>query len=203
MKCRKDVKLAAAYKSYVAVESYEKEQLKEALLTKGPMTVSISADDPGFKFYQSGIFYAPNCTQSPYIMLDHAVMLSGYGRDPESGRNYWILKNIWSTFWGEQGYMRIDMDNNDCGVTALPQYTELDVEKTDKLRAQAAMAQRAKIQFDFMHCVQQPSQAGWTRSHSLLIPFRVDWPTLRLNTFEKHRTNSVSFRVFQRRSSID
>lgn len=60
-------------------------------------------------------------------------MISGYGRCPKTGQNYWILKNIWSTYWGEEGYLRMSMDVNDCGVTALPQYIELDVKATDKL----------------------------------------------------------------------
>ena len=64
-------------------------------------------------------------------------MASGYGRDPKTGQDYWILKNIWSTYWGEGGYMRIDMNTNDCGVSAVPELVVLDVAKTDKLRAAA------------------------------------------------------------------
>ena len=62
-------------------------------------------------------------------------MISGYGRDAASGRRFWIIKNIWSTFWGEGGYMRIDMDRNDCGVSAAAEYVSLDVPRTDALRA--------------------------------------------------------------------
>ena len=44
---------------------------------------------------------------------DHIVALVGYGVD-EVGQFYWILRNSWSRFWGEDGYMRITDDV--CGV---------------------------------------------------------------------------------------
>jgi len=62
-------------------------------------------------------------------------MISGYGRDAATGERFWILKNIWSTYWGELGYMRMAMDVNDCGITAVPEYVELDKHATDKLIA--------------------------------------------------------------------
>jgi C1A family cysteine protease len=71
-------------------------------------------------------------------VLDHAIMVSGYGRDAKTGQTFWIIKNIWSTFWGEGGYMRIDMDRNDCGVSAQAFFVELDVPTTDVLRVAEA-----------------------------------------------------------------
>jgi C1A family cysteine protease len=48
---------------------------------------------------------------------DHIVMLVGYGVDEESKEEYWILRNSWSEFWGEGGYMRIAIDGNPCGAS--------------------------------------------------------------------------------------
>ena len=47
---------SAVLKGFVNVEPYQREQLQEALLTKGPMTVSLDAESPGFAFYKSGAF---------------------------------------------------------------------------------------------------------------------------------------------------
>lgn len=134
MPCQLDVPRAAAIKNYVNVPGYQKQVLKEAILTKGPMTVSLDADAKAFRFYKSGIFYNPECTTQPPSELDHAVIVSGYGRDSVTGTTYWILKNLWSTWWGERGYVRVDMDRNDCGVSALPEYVVLDKGATDEWR---------------------------------------------------------------------
>ena len=39
-----------------------------------------------------------------------------YGHDEESGKDYWILRNSWSSHWGQDGYMKIAMSGNTCGV---------------------------------------------------------------------------------------
>ena len=48
----------------------------EALLTKGPMTVSVDAAPKSFAFYQSGVYSEPTC-QTKIDKLDHAVIVSG------------------------------------------------------------------------------------------------------------------------------
>jgi cathepsin L len=139
MRCRPEAPRAAAISGYVNVRAYHPQELKEAILTKGPMTVSLDADAKSFRFYKSGIYHNKECKTKPPNELDHAVIISGYGRDPETGQKYWILKNLWSKWWGEGGYVRVDMEDNDCGVTALPEYVLLDKETTDVWRSEAKL----------------------------------------------------------------
>lgn len=55
----------------------------------------------GWQFYSNGILkrLCGDCQ-------DHAVLLVGYGTEQDKG-DFWIIKNSWSTKWGEEGYIRI------------------------------------------------------------------------------------------------
>jgi hypothetical protein len=54
MACRNETPLTVALSRYVSLPLYNATVLKEAILTKGPMAISINVDDPGFQFYKKG-----------------------------------------------------------------------------------------------------------------------------------------------------
>eukprot|EP00210_Caulerpa_lentillifera_P008261 g7883.t1 len=109
---------------------------KGALLKYGPLAVSIDAGHLDFRFYKSGVFTQPECKAS---RTNHAVALIGYGE--EDGKQYWHIKNSWSTFWGDKGYIKVDM-KYDCGITERPVFGVADEDAVEKVLSEA----RAKLQ---------------------------------------------------------
>jgi C1A family cysteine protease len=52
--------------------------------------------------------------------LDHAVLVVGYGT--MNGKGFWLVKNSWSNYWGNDGYVLMAQQDNNCGVTTDPTY---------------------------------------------------------------------------------
>eukprot|EP01059_Diplonema_ambulator_P035673 TRINITY_DN84_c4_g1_i1.p1 TRINITY_DN84_c4_g1~~TRINITY_DN84_c4_g1_i1.p1 ORF type:complete len:362 (+),score=134.68 TRINITY_DN84_c4_g1_i1:82-1086(+) len=83
--------------------------MKTQLPKVGPITIGINAGP--MQDYKKGIDNPKICNPQS---LDHAVLVVGYG--VESGTQYWTIKNSWGTDWGEEGYYRIVMGENKCGL---------------------------------------------------------------------------------------
>jgi len=105
---------------YVNVTSQDDNALKVALYNNGPIAVDIDAAHESLSFYSSGLWHDESCTPT---ILDHAVLAVGWGS--ENGADYWIIKNSWSTHWGDEGYVKIAMKPNDCGVNFSPTFAVL------------------------------------------------------------------------------
>lgn len=114
--------LIAQVKSYTNVTSGDAEALKMALFKNGPAAVSIDASHRSFVFYSHGVYYEPACGNT-LDDLDHAVLAVGYGS--LDGQSYWLIKNSWSTYWGNDGYILMSMKDNNCGVTTDATYVTL------------------------------------------------------------------------------
>jgi len=104
---------------HVDVPSGDVDKAKWALLKKGPLSVAIDAAHPSFVFYANGVYYEPKCGNGT-DSLDHAVLAVGYGT--LDGEKYWLVKNSWSTYWGNAGYVLMSMKDNNCGVATAATY---------------------------------------------------------------------------------
>jgi KDEL-tailed cysteine endopeptidase len=96
--------------------------LKEAV-SFGPVSIAIEADTRIFQSYSSGVITSSSCGTE----LDHGVLIVGYGTEPETQIDYWLVKNSWSTTWGDEGYVKIERSDstNDigiCGIAAQPSF---------------------------------------------------------------------------------
>jgi len=106
---------------YARIPPGDDEAVMEALASRGPLQVSIDAAAKGFRFYSGGVYDEPAC-RSDEDGLDHSVTLVGYGVDGASGKQFWEVKNSWSTHWGDGGYVRIARARGGCGVPTAAVY---------------------------------------------------------------------------------
>ena len=94
--------------------------MKEAV-SQGPVSVAIQADTKTFQMYKSGVITSSGCGTK----LDHGVLTVGFGTENEV--DYWLVKNSWSSAWGDNGYVKIERsdstnDKGICGIAMQPSY---------------------------------------------------------------------------------
>ncbi|XP_039131918.1 zingipain-2-like [Dioscorea cayenensis subsp. rotundata] len=103
---------------YESVPANDEKCLKKAVANQ-PISTGVEAYGRAFQLYESGIFTGFCGTK-----IDHAVAIVGYG--VEEGSEYWLIKNSFGSFWGEEGYMRMKRNVESlygkCGIAMWPYY---------------------------------------------------------------------------------
>jgi parallel beta-helix repeat protein len=75
---------------------------KQAIMDYGPIFASVYTEAT-FQAYKGGVYnYDP-----PTSEVNHAVVLVGWN-DTIGSSGAWVMRNSWSTLWGDQGYMYIE-----------------------------------------------------------------------------------------------
>ena len=85
----------------------DEDQMATYLIANGPIATGVDAES--WNTYQGGIM--DNCSMR---QLDHAVTIVGVTP------TYWIIKNSYSSGWGESGYIRLARGSNQCGMKNMP-----------------------------------------------------------------------------------
>ena len=125
---------------FVDIPQGDETALKYAIAIFGPVSIAIDAGHPSLQFYSHGIYREEECSE---VDLNHAVlavgenllfsrssychftlpMSLGYGVDHETGQAYWLVKNSWSTSWGDGGYLKMARNQgNMCGVATMASF---------------------------------------------------------------------------------
>jgi len=90
-------------------------------LIDGPVAVSVAANT--WFSYWTGVFDA--CDAPDGWIINHAVLMVGFGEDAELGKKYWRIMNSWGPGWGEDGFLRLlrrspEEDRNSCDWDTKP-----------------------------------------------------------------------------------
>lgn len=113
-------KESTTIQSFVRLPENKLQPLLNAVATHGPVVVSVDASD--WLSYDTGVFNS--CPRD--AIVNHAVLLMGYGVDPQFGK-YWLIRNSWGKDWGEGAFIRLQRHSSDlgaaghCGVDRKPQ----------------------------------------------------------------------------------
>ena len=89
-------------------------KIKEYIYKFGPAMVKIDASQ--MQFYSGGTLENSTiCTAEP----THSVVIVGWQLD-EGGDEVWIIRNSWSPFWGDEGYLYVKTIGSICNIESSP-----------------------------------------------------------------------------------
>lgn len=103
------------------------------IYARGPIACTLDGHDPFMLHYEDtavqneGVYYKPENLEN---VTDHCVEIAGWGTTP-NGVDYWIGRNSWGTYWGEEGWFKIAKGINQNNVEmdcswALPKANDID-----------------------------------------------------------------------------
>lgn len=90
-------KPVAIIDGYSLVGTNDYKAAMNAVAKTGPLVVAVACDN--WHLYKGGVFTDDKHDKQSYD-INHAVVLMGYGTDPETGEDYWLVQNSWGPLWG-------------------------------------------------------------------------------------------------------
>jgi cathepsin X len=78
--------------------------MQKEIFNRGPITCGIDAAP--ILDYTGGVVSAPGDG------IDHVISVVGWGYDAASAKQYWIVRNSWGEYWGEMGYVFVELGRN-------------------------------------------------------------------------------------------
>jgi cathepsin L len=123
--CRMDVfkRASVGITGYEVLPSNKLHPLMQALYESGG-AIAVSVDATHWGMYMGGIYSDTGGFRKGDFVVNHAVTLVAY-QTPKKGATgkltmgYWMIKNSWGQHWGEKGFIRLEMKENEqehCGM---------------------------------------------------------------------------------------
>lgn len=103
-------------KDYGAISGID--QMKAQIYKYGPIGCGVHANEK-FEAYTGGIYEDDDDGQ-----INHEISVVGWG--VEDGKEFWVGRNSWGTYWGEDGFFRIVMGGNNLSIEQSCDYGIID-----------------------------------------------------------------------------
>jgi cathepsin X len=84
--------------------------MMQEIYQRGPISCGIAVPDDLFHNYTGGIYE----DKSGEMDIDHEISVVGYG--VENGVKFWVVRNSWGTYWGENGFFRVVRGKNNIAI---------------------------------------------------------------------------------------
>lgn len=98
----------ATIASYGAVKGSA--DMMAEIYKNGPIACGINAEE--IVDYTGGVLDLPHQLK----MINHIISVVGWGYDGALNKQYWLIRNSWGSYWGELGFMRLVLGENQLGI---------------------------------------------------------------------------------------
>ena len=85
--------------------------MKKEIYYRGPIACGVDADP--IESYTGGIV---NNTDRN---INHIISVVGWDTDSLTNIEYWVVRNSWGTYWGENGWFRVQTGLNSLGIETM------------------------------------------------------------------------------------
>lgn len=84
--------------------------MQKEIYARGPISCGIDATSE-FEAYTGGIY----SQHLDVVRINHEISVVGWGVS-DTGEAYWIGRNSWGVYWGENGFFRMEMNEDNLGI---------------------------------------------------------------------------------------
>jgi len=113
-----------------------------AALEESPLSICVNAGT--WNDYTGGVMSSQACGPMGADYQDHCVMATGFNATAPTP--YWIVRNSWSSTWGEDGYVYLEMSKNTCGLADDATIPHVKLDLSAEEQAAAALGREAMYQ---------------------------------------------------------
>jgi len=104
----------ATVAEYGEMNDKDVRKIMAEIYTRGPVAATINAEP--IVGYRGGVFGDVKAGRG----TNHIVSIVGWGSEKKGkkgeAKKFWIIRNSWGQYWGEMGYIRVEMGKNILGI---------------------------------------------------------------------------------------